>query len=498
MKKEIIINILIVLGIILFNILFWKEGAGINVLLFTIFIVLGLGVREKGIFKKRIMQIITLGTLGFAIMVVVNNSLYSKILYIISSILMIGIAQQRSIRFLGYGLFLGCWSIFETPYKMLVSRTDNHKIKINYSKWFYNLKIIILPVIIVFIFFIVYSIANQNFAFIFIDKINSLFNVLFELEISWARVVFTIMAFFFVAGALWKNRETIPFADEKENIERRTNRSKKVHQLITPSPIGLKNEYKIALLTMLMLNILLLILNITDVQHVWLKDVEGMTSYELRANVHQGTYVLIFSIMMAMAVVVYFFRKNLNFYPNNKWLKIASYIWVAQNAILAFSVGIRNIKYIEEYGLAYKRMGVLIFLFLTLGGLITMIFKVKGKKTLYFLLQRNAWIWYAVFWVTGWMNWDVMITKYNVLTDYKGGLDMYFVMRSVSDKNIYILDEYSDVLKERKNGQWTDQDIDDEINRKKKAFKTARENHTWLSWNMIDAKNLKYLGTENK
>lgn len=489
MKKEIIINILIAVGVIFFNILFWREGMGVNVLLFTLFIIIGLWLREKEIFKNRTMQIITLGTLGFTIMIITNNSLYSKILYMISSILMIGIAQQRSIRFLGYGLFLGCWSIMETPFKILTSGITNKTKGINYAKWFYKIKILVLPIFIVFVFFVVYCIANQKFAFIFIDKINSIFDLLFKLEISWARIVFTVIAFAFVGGSLWENRETIPFSEEKENIERRKDRSEKVHQLITPSFIGLKNEYKIALLTMLMLNVLLLLLNITDVQHVWLKDVGGMTSYELRANVHQGTYVLIFSIVMAMAVVVYFFRKNLNFYPDNKWLKIASYIWIVQNAILAFSVGIRNVKYIEEYGLAYKRIGVLIFLFLTLGGLITMLFKVKGKKTLHFLLQRNAWIWYAVFWITAWVNWDVGITKYNVLTDYKGGLDMEFIMNSVSDKNICILDEYKDVIKERRGGVWTEGNVDAAINQKKKRFKRKREDYSWLSWNMIDARN---------
>ena len=162
------------------------------------------------------------------------------------------------------------------------------------------------------------------------------------------------------------------------------------------------------------LNILLCIVNLVDIQHVWLGYEGGLSPIELSNYVHEGTYLLIASIGFAMGILLYFFRRNINFLPNNSFLKNLSYIWIIQNAILALSVGARNIHYISAYGLAYKRLGVFIFLVLTIIGLYTMYLKVRDQLTTYFLIQNNTWALYFVMAFLTMIDWDVEITKYNV------------------------------------------------------------------------------------
>src|SRR4029078_3225426 len=128
--------------------------------------------------------------------------------------------------------------------------------------------------------------------------------------------------------------------------------------------------------------------NCVDITYVWF----GFTynnDINLSEYVHEGTGLLIFSILLAMVLLLFFFRGNLNFYKQNKWLRAGAYAWLLQNSILAVSVLFRDYYYIQHYGLAYKRIGVLIFLAMVLMGLITVFIKIQKRKTAYYLLRVN-------------------------------------------------------------------------------------------------------------
>jgi hypothetical protein len=120
------------------------------------------------------------------------------------------------------------------------------------------------------------------------------------------------------------------------------------------------------LIFVFMMNALLVLLNIIDIQFTWIgfdpAQVDNLAYY-----VHNGTYLLIFSIVMSMLLLLYFFRGNQNFYTKNRFLKFGAYFWIVQNAFMALSVGLRNLYYIEYYyALSYKRIGVMIISILTI------------------------------------------------------------------------------------------------------------------------------------
>ncbi|MBK9492520.1 MAG: DUF4173 domain-containing protein [Haliscomenobacter sp.] len=196
---------------------------------------------------------------------------------------------------------------------------------------------------------------------------------------------------------------------------------------------------------------------------------------ELSDYVHQGTYLLIYALGLAMAVTTYFFRGNLHFLQDNQKLKLLAYAWIVQNIILALSVAWRNYHYIVEYGLAYKRLGVLWFLILVALGLYSLFVMIRQRRSLYYLWVVNAWFVYASLLSTSMVNWDVLITRYNLSQAQHAKIDTMFLLREVSDKNLPLLLNEHERLLERSNS--APETVDKFLQLKIKAFerRTARQ-----------------------
>jgi len=288
-----------------------------------------------------------------------------------------------------------------------------------------------------------------------------------------------------MAGMFWR---TMYFKDFEKPINQEhltRNRFLKTKRLLPFKTNSLKQEYQTALLVIISLNVLLFLVNLVDIYYVWFAAIK-VTPNQLSNYVHEGTYFLIMALILAMVVIVYYFRKNLNFYPGNRILKFAAYAWVFQNAILAISVAIRNFRYIDHFGLAYKRLGVFIFLLMVFIGLITLFFKIKEKRTLYYLLHRNSWALYAVLIIFSVINWDVMITRYNISVDTESKIDVVYLVHELSNKNIYVLKEHESYLREMATSE---RGFDKMLATKIWKFEKEQKRYSWLSWNWADARN---------
>ena len=268
------------------------------------------------------------------------------------------------------------------------------------------------------------------------------------------------------------------------------NRRQKRFRLWAPGVISLKNEYRASLITFGLLNGLIFLANIADFRYVWVSYGEAGPQ-ELSQYVHAGTYLLLFAILLAMAAVIWYFRGNLNFYPENEWLRGFAFLWLAQNAMLAFSVALRNWQYVAHYGLAYKRLGVFWFLSLVLYGLYTLFQKVKNRKTIAFLLYRNSWAIYASLLALSLINWDVAITRYNLQADNKEGIDAQFLFQDVSDKNLYLLYQYKGRLLEKSG--WNQATLEQALHKKRLKLVRRAQANSWRSWNYADVRNEYFL-----
>jgi hypothetical protein len=186
----------------------------------------------------------------------------------------------------------------------------------------------------------------------------------------------------------------------------------RVRKLFSGRFTALKTELNSGILLLAFLNLALAVMNVLDIYHVWLF-FEWDGGY-LKQFVHEGTWLLIISVLISMVIVIWYFRGNLNFYSGNRLLVRLSVIWLLQNALLVVSVAIRNIWYIHYFNLAYKRIWVFAFLILVLIGIITVFIKLRNRKSVQYLLVRNSLFAYGIVVFIGFFNWDLIIARYNV------------------------------------------------------------------------------------
>lgn len=177
------------------------------------------------------------------------------------------------------------------------------------------------------------------------------------------------------------------------------------------NPFWLKYEYKTAVMALVSLNALLLLFHAVDLISLF----EGKPGHVTYSEwVHQGVGALILSILMAVALLVYVFRGNLNFFRQNRTLKAGAKAWIIQNALLVFTTALKNSWYIASWGLTYRRIGVWIYLLLVLIGLLTTWMKIQQKQTLWWMIKSNFKAAVLVLLLVAAFPWARIITWYNL------------------------------------------------------------------------------------
>lgn len=480
----------ILMATLAFNFLFWKEKMGFNILLFDLLIGVSIYFLQPSIWKEKAVLITGVGTLLLALLVVWNNSLFSKVVHLLSCFSFLGFVQVRQMEFIGTAFGVGVANFTMSPLKtgnaIRYFITQASKSNSSLGPTWRWVQLSIVPVILVGAFYSLYVLANPAFAKLsgnFWGNVTPWIIPTFDVE----RILFFFCGVVLSCTLLWQSDF---FKDFKEKVKAKNlTRTRVKNKIRGFNPMGLKMEYRSALILMAALNALLFLVNATDLWYVWLGN-SKMEINLLSSYVHEGTWLLIMAVILGMAVLGYYFRRNINFLTGNTLLKTAAYCWIIQNGILALSVGMRNYRYIEHYGLAYKRLGVMLFLSLVIIGLVTMFVKVQQRKTFYYLLFKNAWACYFVLIMACSFNWDVLITQYNLSGYTRADLDTSYLVDDLSDKNLFVLlDYYSDDKYAKK---W-DSGFLYRLNYKKEKFLVDQDRYSWLSWNYADYRNKRFL-----
>ena len=486
MKKLFLTDTLVVLIAFTYSVLFWKEKMGLNLLIFAIVLTVSVLV-QYSVKDNPYLKLTAFGTLLTAVMVVWQNSLVSKVIHILSLLAMIGFAQQHTLRFFGYAFLLALFSMWETPRKFLRQFNENFGTALRPSRLAHHFYFSLVPVGLLVLFYVIYYVANSKFAEIS-DKFwnDSWWFIYTYFPIQ--RLLLFVLGGLIAGSVLW--RTSINYFQQVTPIQNLLRYTK--HDSKKSFPIlGLKREFGQSVLLLSSLNLLLFIVNAIDIMFVWWNDSKG-TASQMRQYVHEGTYLLIVAILLAMVVLLYYFRDKLNFYPKSSFLRGLAYIWLAQNFVLTLSVAMRNFAYIEQYNLAYKRIGVFIFLTSVIVGLVTLFLKIKHRKTMYFLLQQNSLAAYLIWLVICCINWDVCITEYNLRKGAVSGMDAHFLIEEVSDKNLFLLLQYQNTIAAKNYNPLYHYDnfsISRGIAYKKILFIKRQATYCWLSWNYPDYRN---------
>lgn len=489
---------LLVLFTLLYNYFFWEEKAGINLLIFSV-LLLGAALYQNPLSLLRKNVWVAAGfTITTALMVVLHNSFVSKLAHLVSFFITVGFlheARFRSVLYAGIYAAQSAWLTIWRGVPLLGSSFSSVAPQLKVLGLApRRLKLMMVPGAFFSVFFLIFSIANPIFAELTGHLISYVADGLRWLldGFSFSRFFFILTGLFLVGVVLYRWNNQKVYGEElghRDTIYRRQVRRKGIKS----GTIALRSEHQAALVLIFSVNVLLLIVNVIDIRWLWL-NFNPHTAGNLARLVHEGTYMLILSILLSMGILIWYFRKNLNFYPENRLLKAAAYLWLAQNVILSVSVLIRCYHYINGYGLAYKRIGVIIFLGLVFFGLYTLYLKISRHHSFFYLIRTNTWAAWAVLAGLSLVNWDVLIVEYNLKHPNvsSGEIDAYFLLTR-SDKTLPALDANRSKLKPDGREYFLNGNNSNEhLNRRIIDFMHEYESYSWLSWNYADHRTYQY------
>lgn len=473
----------------LFTFLFHGTGIGLNLLLFETTVLIALFAMRRIPLRARALLPV-MATLLTAVMVMLYGSTIAVVVNLVSLLLTLGVLLATGIDGLHHSAALAAAHLVEAPRMLLrtapVLQRHGGGSRITSRG---VLSITLVP-LIVLLFSALYSASNPYF-----DEITT---QLFD----WIGLNNASMPFMFLIGLAVS--ASLFLVTRNERIMRWARSS-----LNTLAPSGrhmdeghhraVHSEAAIGILLLGSLNALLLLLNVLDVQHVWLDF--HFTGQYLKAFVHEGTWMLIVSILLGAAIVLYYFRGDQNFHSGNGTIKAFSYLWLAQNVVLVISVAIRNYWYIHHYALAYKRIGVGFFLLATLVGLILIMLKVRFRRSRHFLVRWNMVSLYAIAVLMTLVDWDVLIARYNMAHRERAFVELNY-LAALDDKalphlmattaELERLDRYNkeklgDASRYHRNLYLTPKNYQALMAQRTKRFLLKYPERSWREWNLADA-----------
>ncbi|HOY38440.1 MAG: DUF4173 domain-containing protein [Bacteroidales bacterium] len=485
---------------VLFSLLFYRQAIGVNLLIFE-GLALPLMLWNYSPFKKTgIFWFMFVGTVLSLFSVFFYHTAWSFTVHLIFAFMFAAFMSFPTMRSLLHLWVESIAHIITSQIGFFVFLARKPKNRISWGKFGRVLKWGLIPLAIIILFIFLYRIANPIFNNQIIRLIDAINYWLSFITWGWfwmAVFGFFLCTIFFVkfSHSLMHNND-IAAKDTMTRLPRRRGRSFRFSSLI--------NEYKSAIFLLVALNALILYLNVIDIIWVWF-GFEWNGDY-LKQFVHSGTWILVVSILISMFIVIYYFRRNLNFYSKNKWLKVLATLWMVQNFIMTISVVIRNLWYINYFALAYKRIAVLFFLLLVIIGIISVIVKIYHRKTGYWLVRVNSIALFSVLLISVFINWDLMIAKYN-FSHYERSFVHFNFLEKMSTNALPELDKTPEELQVIHETQKHKMPFDVEdrvkymdyvtyysaIQSKKANFCKKYESRHWLSWNYADYRTYKAL-----
>lgn len=279
------------------TLLFFREGMGLNTLLFVGLLILSLFIdKSKPIKNDAFSWFFMAGCLLSAVAIVFCHSSLSILGLVVFVLLLIGyqkLASQSVFIVLLNSAFSVLPASFFWIHKNLLdtNKTLELKPRASRSQQLVVLQIsaVVIPIAVVTIFLSLYASANP------------LFSKAFE-WVSFDWLPFTLFLGVLLAGLFfyhpltWLNNW---HAQQGFKISRRRK------PLVDAHPLSLKFELKTASILLLLLNLLLLGFNIADI-HYFISGITQVKNFSHAEIVHQGINTLIVSIILAISITLLF------------------------------------------------------------------------------------------------------------------------------------------------------------------------------------------------
>lgn len=517
MLKKYALSITAFFLLLIYNYIFWNEKPGINFGIFSALLAVSLAITRPEIIYRINWWYAVVCVVLTGIGVTLFNSGLSIAMHFFSCLVMIVFSWPSNVKSPAIAIF----NFFAGAFNQVLAFFLNGIKFISKTKsgrsFLYYFKIAIVPLAIMGIYLLLYSGSSNTFANYFsgfFTSIGELIESFFE-NVSAPWLVFLLGGMTLIALALKTTPaiRAINYVSEGFDDLFRINKSiKKVsgfRQMIYRPVIpinAIRKQFKSGVLLLIGVNILLLIFNITDIRENWF-GYQVPENFSLKNFVHEATWYLIISMLLSMVILLYYFHGNINFYKKNRTIKILSYVWIVQNTLLCTSVLLRNWHYISYHGLAYKRIGVLVFLALVIVGLVSMYRKIEQKKSAKWLLKINSVACVLLLSILSLVNWDMVIARYNLNHANRSEIDIDFYLKlgpavyPLLYENLGVIEKQI-IAHHVKPTRWcnikTIQEFRSRLDNHASRFTENYPQYTWPSYNTADATAYNWLTTQEK
>ena len=260
----------------------------------------------------------------------------------------------------------------------------------------------IIPAIFLIVFFTAYSFGSSHFSSLLTD---------YTLDIDIVEVVLIGILGFYISFSFWNYWVPEVCYEKNELLNNDFSNIAEIKNQQTFSFLDLDFERKSGEVTLVLLNFMLLVFIIT---YNYEQFFEVVKNPNLSADTHERVNSVIFSIVMAVGLILFYFKGGFNFDKRAANLKKLAKIWIVLNGLLIVSTSIKNSEYIAVQGLTYKRLGVYAFLVLAIIGLVFVFLKITKQKTNAYLANQMVWYFYGTVLICSFVNWGNLITNYNI------------------------------------------------------------------------------------
>ncbi|TDD96991.1 DUF4153 domain-containing protein [Flavobacterium cellulosilyticum] len=382
----------------LFSFLFYKESIGLNLALFGIVVAILVFIQFK--------------TKSALIKFLFVNALFSCLAFAWYGDFVSFLALFISLIFLQFQNEFNKLKIIQSIPIVIITGITSLGRPFIFNQWLPQTKInnngvkkliafVLIPALFIICFFIAYSFGSETFSGL----------LQYEFDIDFGSLILVVALGFYFSFSYWNY--WVPDYLYANSYQLNNNFSTESVQDVTTSFsfLDIDFERKSGEISLILLNLMLLVF-IGAYNYEQFFKTQPIS--ELSSATHDRVNSVIISIIMAVGVILFYFKKGFNFDAKALFLKLLAKIWVSLNAVLVVSSAIKNSEYIIHFGLTYKRLGVYAFLMITLIGLLFTFYKIKYQKTNAFLFNKMIWVLYGVILVCSFINWGTIITNYNI------------------------------------------------------------------------------------
>ncbi len=402
----------IITGVLIFLFLFYNQEAALNISLFAfaIWVITYFSATRKK--EKQTFWILSFTMLISLLSWAWYGDTLSFFALLLSTMATTCHAQLPALNVILYP-FLFVINTFTLPFRVLFVThwIPKSKSKPSLQKWFAT---IIIPMSFVVIFLLIYTTGSSTF--------QNFFQNLFSFNIDQV-LLLSALSFFilFNLWVLWAPRPLI-----RLNTELSDHFSDNPKKSFFPSIRILDKdlEKRSGKISLILLNVLILIFIISyNYEQFFITSLPS----ELSKEIHDRVDTIVISILMAIGVILFYFRNKADRRRASLVLKKLAYTWLILNVLLLVSALVKNGEYVFTYGLTFKRISVFIFLLICIAGLILSGIKIRYDRTNSFLINRMTWVLYAVLIIASPINFSWIVTKFN--TTFITETDTYYLRR---------------------------------------------------------------------